>query len=127
MHPNAEWLTELDDRFDAGDIEGYFAGFTDDVVVHVAGKSSIGGLARGKEAMSQVFARFSERSGEMRFQRHAVFADDSHGVLLWRVSLARKDASFEGTETMVVHISGGMITEAWIDFEDRYEFDEFIA
>lgn len=127
MHPNAKWLIAQDERFEAGDVEGYFGGYAEDVTVHVAGTSAIGGTAHGREAMMAVFQRFQESAETMEFERHAVLADDDHGVLLWRVRLTRGDATFDGTEAMVVHFRDGSITEAWIDFEDRYAFDDFVG
>lgn len=42
-HPNAAILRRADEAMERGDIEGFFSYYTDDVVVHVAGRSQLAG------------------------------------------------------------------------------------
>ena len=52
-HPTAVWIRELYAAFFAGDMETAGQWFTDDIVVHLAGRNPLSGTYHGKD---QVFA-----------------------------------------------------------------------
>ena len=126
-HENVDRLNRVYDALDAEDMETFWAAFSDDVVVHVAGKSSIGGTHRGKEALQQTFGGLMERAGEWRDERHAVLADDEHCVILWKVHAVRGEERFDGTETEVLHLRDGLITEGWFAWTDQDLFDAYLG
>jgi ketosteroid isomerase-like protein len=70
-HPNERLMRELDEAQLRGDVESFGSYFTDDVIVHIPGKSSFAGDHRGKEQFVQLFGRFLERVPEYTFEPHA--------------------------------------------------------
>ena len=78
MHPNEQVLRDVDKAQLSGDFEAFMGFFTDDVVVHVTGRSSLAGDYKGKEQFAEVFGRFSEAVPEYSFEPHVYFADDEH-------------------------------------------------
>ena len=82
MHPNEQVLRDIDEAQQRGDIEAFGGYFTDDVIVHVTGKSSLAGVYKGKDQFLELFQRFLERTPEYSFEPHAYLADDEHGVTL---------------------------------------------
>ena len=71
MHPNEKLLRDSDEAQLKGDIDTFVATFTDDVVVHIPGKSSLSGVYKGKDQFVELFQRFTERTPEYTFEPHA--------------------------------------------------------
>jgi ketosteroid isomerase-like protein len=47
MHPNEKVLRDADEAQRRGDVEAFMAAYTDDIVVHMPGKSSLAGTYKG--------------------------------------------------------------------------------
>ena len=127
MHPNEQVLRDSDEAQARGDFETFAGSFTDDVVVHISGRSSLAGAYKGKEQFFGVFGRFTERTPEYTFEPHAYFADDEHGVILQRSHYKRGDERLDTNDTFVCHFRDGKISEMWIVSDDPYGVDEFLG
>jgi uncharacterized protein len=112
-HPNVELLRRIDQAQVAGDLETFFAQYTDDVLVHVGGDSKLSGDYRGLEQLQALFGRFMEASGEYAFENHAYLADDEHGIILQRSTMQRGGETFSTNEVFVMHFRGGKVSEFW--------------
>ncbi len=75
MHPNEQVLRDLDEAQLRGDVEAFGGFFTDDVIVHVPGKSSLAGVYKGKDQFLELFGRFLERTPGV-----LVFSEDQAAV-----------------------------------------------
>jgi ketosteroid isomerase-like protein len=127
MHPNEKVLRDADEAQRRGDVEAFMAAYTDDIVVHMPGKSSLAGTYKGKQEFGEVFQRFMERAPEYSFEPHAYFADDEHGVLLQRSHYQRGDETVDTNDTFVVHFRDGKIAEMWLSTDDPYGIDAFLG
>ncbi len=126
-HPNEQLLREADDAQLRGDVDAFVGFFTDDVVVHVPGKSSLAGDYKGKEQFLEVFGRFNERVPEYSFEPHAYLADDEHGVILQKSHYKRGDETLDADEAFVCHFRDGKISEFWFFSVDSDAVDAFIG
>ena len=97
-HPNVETLRRIDEAMLKEDMDTFFAQYTDDVVVHVAGTSKLAGDYKGLDQLQELFGRFMEAAGEFSFENHAYLADDEHGLILQRSTMRRGDKSFSTNE-----------------------------
>lgn len=127
MHPNEQVLRDLDAAQLADDVDGFMSHFTDDVIVHVPGRSSISGTYKGKAEFADVFQRFTERTPEYSFEPHAYLADDEHGVSLQRTHYKRGDETLDTNDSFVVHFRDGKVSEVWFTTDDPYGTDEFLG
>jgi ketosteroid isomerase-like protein len=127
MHPNEQVLREIDEAQQRGDIEAFSGYFTDDVIVHVGGKSSLAGVYKGKDQFLELFQRFLERTPEYSFEPHAYLADDEHGVSLQFSHLKRGDETLDSNDTIVGHFRDGKVSEFWFFSEDQDAVDRFIG
>lgn len=127
MHPNEKVLRDADEAQRRGDVEAFMAAYTDEIVVHMPGKSSLAGTYKGKQEFAEVFQRFMERTPEYSFESHAYFADDEHGVLLQRSHYKRGDETLDSNDTFVMHFRDGKIAEMWISTDDPYAVDAFLG
>lgn len=127
MHPNEKLLRDSDEAQMRGDIDGFAAAFTDDVIVHIPGRSSLAGDYKGKDQFLELFQRFLERTPEYTFEPHAYFADDEHGVSLQRSHYKRGSEMLDGNDSFVCHFRDGKISEFWFTSDDQYAVDEFIG
>jgi ketosteroid isomerase-like protein len=127
MHPNEQVLRDLDEAQLRGDVEAFSNFFTDDVTVHIPGKSSLSGVHQGKEQFIELFGRFLERAGEYTFEPHAYFADDEHGIELSRSHYKRGDETLDSNDTFVCHFRDGKISEFWLSSEDNDAVDAFLG
>jgi ketosteroid isomerase-like protein len=126
-HPNEQLMRELDEAQLRGDVETFAGYFTDDVVIHVPGKSSFAGDHRGKDRFLEVFQRFLERVPDYSFEPHAYLADDEHGVSLQRSTYKRGNETLETNEAFVAHFRGGKVSEVWLLSEKSDEVDAFLG
>jgi uncharacterized protein len=127
MHPNEKLLRDADEAQKRGDFEGFMNAHTDDVVVHMPGKSSIAGTYKGKDQFAEVFQKFMERSPEYSFESHAYLADDEHGIILQRSHYKRGNETLDTNDTFVSHFRDGKISEIWLATDDPYGTDEFLG
>jgi ketosteroid isomerase-like protein len=127
MHPNEQLLRDLDQAQIRGDIEAFSGFFVDDVVVHIAGKSSLAGEYKGKDQFLELFGRFLERVPEYTFEPHAYLADDEHGVSLQRSHFKRGDEQLDSDDAFVCHFREGKISEFWILSYDEDAVDAFLG
>jgi uncharacterized protein len=127
MHPNEKLLRDADEAQMRGDVETFVGFYTDDVIVHIPGKSSFAGTYKGKDQFMELFQRFMERTPEYTFEPHAYFADDEHGVLLQRSHYKRGDETLDSNDTFVCHFRDGKVSEFWLMSEDAYAVDAFLG
>ncbi len=127
MHPNEKLLRDGDEAQARGDMETFIGSFTDDVVIHITGKSSFAGVHKGKDQFVELFTRFMERTPEYTFEPHAYFADDEHGVNLQRSHYKRGDETLDSSDTFVCHFTDGKISEFWLLSEDQAAVDAFLG
>lgn len=112
-HPNVDVLRESDEALLAGDVEKFLSYLTEDLVMHVGGRSSISGTYKGKGEFQEVFSRFMELAGDYSFEPHAYLADDEHGVTMQRSKLTKDGKTLEIHEVFVMHFRDGKICEMW--------------
>jgi ketosteroid isomerase-like protein len=127
MHPNEKVLRDADEAQARGDQEGFMAAYTDDVVIHIPGKSSFAGDYKGKDQFMELFGRFMERTPEYTFESHAYLADDEHGVILQRSHYKRGDDTLDSNDTFVCHFRDGKVSEFWLLSEDSDAVDAFLG
>ena len=120
MHPNEKLLRDIDAAQVRQDMEGFFAGHTDDVVIHIGGKSTLAGVYKGKDQFQELFGKFMEKTPDYTFESHAYFADDEHGIILQRSHWARGNERLTSNDTFVCHFRDGKVSELWIMSDDQY-------
>jgi len=127
MHPNEKVLRDIDEAQARGDIDGFMAGYADDVVIHMPGSNSLAGDYKGKEQFGEVFQRFMERVPEYTFEPHAYLANDEHGVLLQRSHWKRGEDTLDTNDTFVCHFRDGKVAEFWLLTDSPAEVDAFLG
>lgn len=126
-HPNEQVLRDLDEAQAKGDVEAFASNFTDDVVVHIPGKSSLAGDYKGKDQFLEVFQRFGEAVPDYTFEAHSYLADDEHGVSLQRSTYKRGDEVLNSNDAFVSHFRDGKVSEFWILTDKPDETDAFLG
>lgn len=127
MHPNEKVLRDADEAQVRGDVEAFSDAYTDDVIVHIPGKSSLAGTYKGKDQFQEVFGKFMERIPEYTFEPHAYFADDEHGVSLQISHYRKGDQALDSNDTFVCHFRDGKVSEFWYLAEDTDAVDALLG
>ncbi|MGH2726437.1 MAG: nuclear transport factor 2 family protein [Actinomycetota bacterium] len=127
MHPNEKIARDMDAAMARGDNEAFLAAHTDDVVVHIAGKSSLAGTYKGKDQFQELFGRFMERSPEFTFESHDYIANDDHVVILQNSHYKRGNETLDVNDVFISHIRDGKIAEFWMISEDQAAVDGFLG
>jgi hypothetical protein len=123
---NEKILRDQDAAMETGDMDKFWAPFADDVLVHVGGRSKLGGEVKGKEGLRARFNEFMTALGENpQFETHDILANDTHGVLMQTFRGTKKNKSAEIRGVSIFHFDKGKISEAWFIDEDPYEADPF--
>ena len=126
-HPNVDALRRNDETMKRGDLEEFFAFYTDDVAAHIPGSSKLAGDYKGRDQLQGLFGRFMEAIGDYSFENHAYLADDEHGVILQRSKATRGGETFEADEIFVFHFQEGRVSELWYTALDQAAFDGWIG
>ena len=125
-HPNVDLLNQGYDAFDKGDLDTVRERFAPDIVFHVPGNSPISGDYRGIDEVFGFFGKLVELSGgTFRLERHAVLADDEHGIVLHTLNAERNGKTLSQKAVDVHHLRDGKTTEFWGFSEDTAAADEF--
>ena len=127
MHPNEKVLRDADEAQMRGDVEAFANAYTDDVIVHIPGKSTLAGTYKGKDQFQEVFGKFMERIPEYTFEPHAYLADDEHGVSLQISHYKRGDQTLDSNDTFVCHFRDGKVSEFWYLTEDTDAVDALLG
>ena len=127
-HSNEEILRRSTDALLARDMEGFLSHYTDDVVVHAAGRNPGAGDHHGKQEFANIFRLLAEVfDAPPQFENHDILANDEHGVVLNNVRFEKGEKSLEGQQIVVCHFRDGKISEVWVSFRNQYEVDELAS
>lgn len=126
-HPNVDVMRMSDEAMQAGDIEKFLSYFTDDLVMHAGGQSSLAGTYKGKEQFQELFGRFMELAGDYSFEPHSYLADDEHGVTMQKSKMTKDGRTLEVDEIFVMHFRDGKISEMWYVPTDQAGVDAWLG
>lgn len=125
-HPNEDLVRRGYAAFLNGDMATLDELFADGIVWHVEGRNPLSGDYEGKQAVFAHFAKLAELTGgTLSLEIHDVLANDTHAVVLARVTSERQGRKYDGNGVQVFHISDGKVTEQWGHPGDAYANDEF--
>jgi ketosteroid isomerase-like protein len=127
MHANETLIRAMDKAMASGDMETFFGSYTDDVVVHMAGRSSLAGEVRGKDQLQELFGQFMARAGEFSFEPHDYLASDEHGVVMQRSHYNRDGRRLDTNDVFIYHFRDGKISEFWMISENQADLDAFLG
>ncbi len=98
---------------------------SEDVVMHIPGRSPMSGEIRGRDGLIGMFERTREMAGgQMPVPDvHDITASDDHVVAL----LTRTLLGVEARAAIVYHVMDGKITEIWPHEQDQYSLDEAVS
>jgi len=123
-HPNEDALRKMDEAQSSGDIETMLSFVTDDVVVHIGGRSKLAGDFKGRDALKDQFGRFMQVMGEnAEFETHDIVAGDKHGFILQTLKGDRAGDRIEAQSVGIFHFANGKVNEAWFIDVDPYSAD----
>jgi ketosteroid isomerase-like protein len=127
-HPNEEVARSATEALSKGDIEGFLALHTDDVVVHFPGRGPMAGDYRGKGGVGQMFQKQMEMlDAPPEIENHDILANDDHAVILNNSKGTRHGKTLELQQVVVLHIRDGKISEVWLQFSDQQAMDEMAS
>lgn len=124
---HVETLRHMDEAMARGDIPTMFSHFTDDVVVHMGGRSKLSGEYRGIEKLQEMFGAFMQAAGEYSFENLSYLADDKHGVIVQRGTMKRDGESLTVEEVFVFHFREGKLSEFWYLPLDQSAVDQWFG
>ena len=118
---NENVARELNDAFDAMDLQRMDALIADDIVWHQIGQPDV----RGKDAMRampQPGADF-----EISARAHDVLASDDHAIVLTEVTATRGGRSLNYRTAEIYHVRNGQVIERWAYSDDTAAIAAFFA
>ena len=114
---------ELNEAFDARDLQRMDALIADDVVWHQIGQPDL----RGKDALRSAPQPGAGADYEITGQAHDVLASDDHAVILTEVTATRGGRSLNYRTAEIYHIRNGQVTERWAYSDDTAAITDFFA
>jgi ketosteroid isomerase-like protein len=125
-HDNVQRLRGALDAFSRGDMPAFRAFFDERLVWHVSSPKRFAGDRHGWSAFLDYLSVLSrETGGTLRIEPpFQVFASDTYGVALLRISRTRGGRSLSNQAAQVVRFENGLIVEGWFLDENPYDLDE---
>ena len=127
-HPNAAKMLEAAARFVAGDLDGFMATFSDDIVWRSGGSSALSGIYKGKGEVAGWFGKIREFAGDtIDVEPVDVLADDEHlTIFLHHRGTGRPGARRRGGQR-VPRRPGRQVEESWYLPNDQAAWDRFFS
>jgi ketosteroid isomerase-like protein len=122
-HPNATLVRKGMEAFDRGDIEGYGATLSDDIVWHQIGAPTL----NGKQEMAANMPA-ADTGWSITTEVHDIVANDEHAIALVNAHATRPDGkTLDYRTTEIVHVRDGKVTERWAFSDDTQKIIDFFA
>ena len=128
-HPNIELMRRYSDTLTKGQAAEILPFFTDDLQLHIPGRSPHAGTFRGKDAVLAYYTRIFQDT-EGRFENlgiDEILASDTHAVSLVRWRVHRGGKGLDIDRVVLYRIEAGKIAEIWVRDWDQYAYDELFA
>ena len=123
-----EVMTSYITAMRAGDHEGGFAHFADDVVGHVPGRSALAGVREGREAVARYIREaFASAHGDVTVDLIDMLVGEEHVALVVRERFVDGDRTLDTRRSNLYRVRDGKISEIWIFEQDQYGVDEWFA
>ena len=125
-HPNVDLIRRYSAALTAGKAADALPFYTEDLVLHIPGRSPHAGTFRGQDAVLAYYTRLF-RDTDGRFTPLGVddiLASDSHAASLVRWKVERNGRTMEIDRVVIYRIEAGRIAEIWVRDWDQYGYDE---
>ena len=125
-HPNIDLMRRYSAALTAGRAADALPFYTEDLVLHIPGRSPHAGTFRGQDAVLAYYTRLF-RDTDGRFTPLGVddiLASDSHAASLVRWKVERNGRTMEIDRVVIYRIEDGRIAEIWVRDWDQYGYDE---
>lgn len=125
-HPNIDLIQRYSAALTAGKAADALPFYTEDLVLHIPGRSPHAGTFRGQDAVLAYYTRLF-RDTDGRFTPLGVddiLASDSHAASLVRWKVERNGRELEIDRVVIYRIEDGRIAEIWVRDWDQYAYDE---
>lgn len=125
-HPNIDLIQRYSAALTAGKAADALPFYTEDLVLHIPGRSPHAGTFRGQDAVLAYYTRLF-RDTDGRFTPLGVddiLASDTHAASLVRWKVERNGRELEIDRVVIYRIEDGRIAEIWVRDWDQYAYDE---
>lgn len=114
--------------FNEGHLDEAMATIHDEILWHNGGDNPIAGEFRGKEAVTEMLARFGQiTEGTYEADIHDVLASEEHTVVIGTYTATRHGRTHSSRFVDVIHPApDGRAKEFWRFFDDVAAEDEFL-
>jgi ketosteroid isomerase-like protein len=127
-HPNVQRMRDGYVAFGKGDLAALEDLLTEDVVWHVAGRSSLAGTYSGRTAVFEFFGKIMEiTEGSFRAEPLTLLADDHYGCAPVRITAHRGDRHLDVMNVQASRLEDGRVAEFWDTTTDTEATEAFYA
>ena len=124
-HPMEAVIREAYAAFGRGDVDGYLSPCATGFVFHVPGNGAISGDFVGRDGLYELARRaMTLTGGSFEEEVEAVFADNTHGVVLALHRFTREGRPREYRTAHVYEIRDHQLVQCWEQPRDLRAFDD---
>jgi ketosteroid isomerase-like protein len=126
LDDNRALMRRYIDAWQSGDVSAVQACYSDDVAMHILGRSSHAGTYRGLAEWNEVIARiFADTDGRADIvEVHDVLVSEEHAVGLIRERFCRGERCVDTDRVVVYELRAGRIAAIWTYDSDPYAYDD---
>ena len=125
---NIETARKGYEAFNEAHLDDAMATIHEEILWHVGGNNPLSGEYRGKDAVTEMLARFGQLTeGTYEADIHDVLANSEHTIVLGTYTATRHGRTHSSRFVDVIHAApDGRAKEFWRFFEDAAAEDEFL-
>ncbi len=127
-HPNTDLITRAYELFGQGDMENLQTLWTDDIVWHIAGNTTISGDHEGAAGVLSMFGQLvASTEGTFQAELQSAMADDTLGFSLHKATAEKGGESYELWTALTYRFDDGKVAEIWNHPYDQALEDKLLA
>ena len=115
------------DAWLAGDTRTMGSIMSDEVVLHLFGRSPLAGTHRGKAAVFEVIGKVQALTNRKTLDIHDVLLGDEHAAIMVKERFENDERALDLARVFLYHLRDDQITDIYVYDEDQAAVDSYWA
>jgi len=127
-HKHVTILRTVVNAFRERDWDTVYQYWSDSIVLHYDGTSSIAGDYHGRDGIRLMMERIDTLTNStFQVEIHDILGNDEHGIILYDEHAIRNGRRYDWNMIGIYHFDNGKFSEVWLHPTSQDKFDSFMS